>query len=229
MRGNTNENWEIVSVFYSWEGHPILQIGPVWEHSVQLWSDSDFSWSGDLCVAWSWWLCVAGYGHYLLFPNLIDYDIGGWLSRPSVYLLSYAALSANQRPVLTDDDQWGGVFAVLWLLLCPMVIMWPDTTISDDRRATDNRAGDWTQQVSRVDTGPRYVNRVRSQESGRRMEPSVSSPGLPVRPPPAGKWSLDNTQSSDPDPAHLPSPLLSPLARMTHVQSEEIYQQCPDI
>ena len=26
MRGNTNENWEIVSVFYSWEGHPILQI-----------------------------------------------------------------------------------------------------------------------------------------------------------------------------------------------------------
>ena len=28
MRGNTNENWEIVSVFYWWEGHPILQIGP---------------------------------------------------------------------------------------------------------------------------------------------------------------------------------------------------------
>lgn len=51
-----------------------------------------------------------------------------------------------------------------------MVIMWPDTTISDDRRAPDNRAGDWTQQVSRVDTGPQYVNRVRSEESRVREE-----------------------------------------------------------
>ena len=50
-------------------------------------------------------LCVAGYGHYLLFPNLIDYDIGGWLSTASVYLLSYVALSANQRSVLIAGDQ----------------------------------------------------------------------------------------------------------------------------
>ena len=162
MRGNTNENWEIVSVFYSWEGHPILQIGPVCGNletrvqlsvvSCQFWSDfgdfSAFVVLHDLPVSW---LCVAGYGHYLLFPNLIDYDIGGWLSPASVYLLSHVALSANQRPVLMAGDQWGGVFAVLWLLLCPMVIMWPDTTISDDRRARVSRLGPTGVQV---DTGP---------------------------------------------------------------------------
>ena len=131
-------------------------------------------------------LCVAGYGHYLLFPNLIDYDIGGWLSTASVYLLSYVALSANQRPVLSGGDQWGGVFAVLWLLLCPMVIMWPDTTISDDRRA---QAADWAQQVSAGWT------RGLSKQS-QRLEPSDELMQARTRQlPPAGKCSLDNTQT----------------------------------
>ena len=144
------------------------------------------------------WLCVAGYGHYLLFPNLIDYDIGGWLSPASVYLLSYVAISANQRPVLMAGDQWGGVFAVLWLLLCPMVIMWPDTTISDDRRARVSRLGSTGVQV---DTGPHSIVNTESAVRGWSRVTSPGRPG-PGNLPPAGKCSLDNTQTW-PGPSHL--------------------------
>ena len=193
MRGNTNENWEIVSVFYSWEGHPILQIGPVCGNletralSSQFWSDCDFSGFvvlHDLPVSW---LTVCGRLRSLSpvpKPNWLWY---WWLALPaSVYLLSYVALSANQRPVLSAGDQWGGVFAVLWLLLCPMVIMWPDTTISDDRRAG---AADWAQQVSAGWT------RGLSKQS-QRLEPSDELMQARTRQlPPAGKCSLDNTQT----------------------------------
>ena len=93
--------------------------------------------------------------------------------------------------------------------------MWPDTTISDDRRAG---SADWTQQVS-----ARWTRGLSKQSQ--RLEPSDELMQARTRQlPPAGKCPLDNTQT-------WPGLLISPTGILsdTHVQPDKIYQQFPDI
>ena len=136
-----------------------------------------------------------------------------WYWRQALPGQCLPVVSRCSSPAIKGGVEWmwpmrGRVcwLVVLWLLLCPMVIMRPDTTISDDRRVRHHQRWGAT-----GGTGEQEKWSVMSLMRQSRMMKLQSRPSHHPEPPPAGKCSLDNTHTQTHTQTGLTSLAASPV------------------